>query len=176
MSHDWMSGRMPGDGQGRYATAAVCLGGHVATADVETHGARLSKFCSQCAAEIITACPSCSAPIRGHYIPPGVPGVGGVFKSLGSFCYECGKPYPWTAEKVKAAKNLTDELEGVSADEKAKLKTAIDEVAAGGPQAEAGAARIKRMFGKTTTAVGKAIWQMSVDVASEAAKKILLGN
>ena len=155
---------------GMYATAAVCLRGHVATADVETHGARLSKFCSTCGSEVITACPSCNAQIQGFYIPPGVPGVGGIFKSLPSFCFQCGKPFPWTVEKLEAARSLADDLEGLSADDRAKLKTAIEDVAGGGPKAEAGAARVKDA-GKATTAVGKALWQLTIDVASEAAKK-----
>jgi hypothetical protein len=163
------------DHSGLYATAAVCLRGHVATADVETHRAAVSKFCSTCGAEIITACPNCSGPIRGHYIPPGITSVGGVFKGLASFCHECGKPYPWTAEKLEAAKGLADELEGLNADDRAKLKTAIDDVAGGGPRAEAGAARIKRVVGKAGTVVGQALWKITIDVASEAARKILLG-
>ena len=161
---------------GRYATAAVCLGGHVAASDAETHRTAVSNFCSVCGAKVITACPGCNAPIRGFYIPPGVPGVGGIFKSLAAFCYECGKPYPWTVEKLEAAKSLADDLEEVSPEDRARLKTALDDVVAGGPKAEAGAARIKKMLGKASTAVGQALWKITVDVASEAAKKILTSS
>jgi hypothetical protein len=169
---------------GGYATAAVCVKGHVATADAETHRASVSKFCSKCGAEVIIACPNCSAPIRGYYIPPGVSGVGGVFKSLANFCYECGKPYPWTIERLKAAKELADDLDEISdgglrrqpsAEEREKLKAAIEDIASGGPRAEVGAARLKKMLGKAGTVVGQALWKISVEVASEAAKKILLG-
>jgi len=161
---------------GRYATAAVCTRGHVATADAETHRASVSNFCAVCGAKVITACPNCNAQIRGFYIPPSVSAVGGIFKSLASYCHECGKPYPWTAEKLEAAKGLAEELENLTAEDREKLKTAIDYVAAGGPRAEAGAARIKRMLGKASTAVGQALWKITVDVASEAAKKILTGS
>ena len=68
------------------------------------------------------------------------------------------------------------ELEDVSPEDRAKLKTAIDDVAAGGPRAEVGAARIKRIVGKAGTAVGKARWNICVEVAGEAARKILIGN
>ena len=64
----------------------------------------------------------------------------------------------------------------MSADDRAKLKTAIEEVAAGGPRAEVGAARIKRLLGKASSGVGQALWKISVEVASEAAKKVLLGS
>jgi hypothetical protein len=57
-----------------------------------------------------------------------------------------------------------------------KLKKAIEEVAGGGPSAEAGAARIKRMLGTASTTVGQALWKITVGVASDAARKILLGG
>jgi hypothetical protein len=156
---------MSGDHFGYYTTAAVCLNGHVAARDAETNRGRLSKFCSTCGAEIITTCSNCGATIRGHYVRPGVSGGGGFFR-LASYCYECGKPYPWTAEKREAAKGLAEELEGVTAEDREKLKTAIDDLAAGGPRAEAGAARIERMLGNAGTAVDQALWKMTVDMAS----------
>jgi hypothetical protein len=152
------------------------LNGHVASADTETHPAASSKFCSVCGAEVITTCPGCNQPIRGYYIPPGVSAVGGLFKSLASYCYECGKPYPWTVEKLEAAKSLVDDLDDKSPEEREKLKTAFDDVVASGPRAEAGAARIKKILGKATIGVSKALYQIAVDVASEAVKKSLLGG
>lgn len=81
----------------RYSNAAVCLHGHPLTADIEYHPS--AKFCSECGAEVITSCPDCAAPLRGHYVPPGVTGVGGSY-SPPSFCFSCGKPLPWTTEKL----------------------------------------------------------------------------
>jgi hypothetical protein len=75
-----------------------------------------------------------------------------------------------------AAKDLADELEGMTAEDLAKLKSAFDDIATPGPRAEAGAARIKKVLGKAGTTVGQALWKMSVDIASEAAKKIMLGQ
>jgi hypothetical protein len=170
MSNGWP---ISDDDTGRYNTGAVCLKGHAVAGDIESHPP--GKFCSKCGASVITACPGCNAPIRGHFVPPGVTGVGGPY-SPPSFCFECGKAFPWTIEKIAAAKELADELEDISPEERAKLKNDLDEVAGGGPRSEVGALRIKRLVGKTTTAVGQALWKISLDVASEAAKKILLGN
>jgi hypothetical protein len=107
-------------------------------------------------------------------VPPGATAVGGRYDPP-SFCFSCGEPFPWTIEKLAAAQDLADELEDISADDRAKLKKAIDDIAAGGPRAEVGAARFKRLAGKATTAVGQALWKISVELASEAAKKIMLG-
>jgi hypothetical protein len=160
------------DAPGRYTTAAVCQRGHALTGDAERHP--VAKFCADCGAPVITACPGCGIGIRGHFVPPGVTGVSGRYTPP-NFCFSCGRPFPWTTEKLAAARDLADELEGISADDRAKLKSAIDDVAGGGPRAEAGAARIKRMVGKAGSAVGQALWKLSIEVASEAAKKILTG-
>jgi hypothetical protein len=161
------------DGAGRYQLAAICQRGHVLTADAELHPA--AKFCAECGAPVLIACPGCGTELRGHFVPAGVSGVGGAFDPP-RFCFSCGQPFPWTTEKMSAAKDLADELNGLSADDRAELKTAIDDIATRGPRAEVGAARIKRIAGKAGTAVGRAFWNISVEVASEAAKKILLGN
>jgi hypothetical protein len=160
---------------GFYSTAAICLRGHVVTADVDEHPRAATKFCSECGAAVITRCPHCEAPIQGHYFPPGVRAVGGVLNAP-SFCSACGKPFPWVAEKLSAARELADELEELTPEDRTKLKTSLDDISTNGPRAEAGAARIKKMLGKATSAVGQAVWKISVDIASETAKKIMMGG
>ena len=158
--------------ESRYLTAAICTKGHVASEALE-YGSGQNKYCSACGSPVIAACPKCKTPIRGFFYVPGVLTTARYYPP--AYCFECGTAFPWTAEKLSAAKELADELEDTSADDRAKLKTAIDDIAADGPRAAAGAARIKRMVGKAGTAVGQALWKISVDVASEAAKKILTG-
>ena len=164
---------MYGDQGGYYTSAAVCVNGHPDSADTSLKAA--AKFCSACGELVIAFCQECQADIRGHYVPPGVSGVGGRYVPP-SFCYECGKPFPWTVRALAAARELTDELDGLTADDRAKLKTAIEHVSSAGPQSEVAAVRLKRALGKGTTAAGQALWKIVVDVASEAAKKILLGS
>jgi hypothetical protein len=168
-------GRQWGEVEGRFTTAAICRHGHVITADIERFGEKVTKFCSQCGAEVGVICRECQTPIHGHYVPPGVPGVGGAFTAP-AYCHDCGKPYPWTTEKISAAKDLADEVEGLTPEDRTKLKSALDDITTGGPKAEASAARIKRLLGKATTEIGKALWKASVEIASEAAKKTLLGQ
>jgi hypothetical protein len=162
-----------GRGMGTYSIAAVCLRGHVATSAIKYHDP--GGFCSDCGAPIIKECPSCHAAIRGHYDVPGVIDLRSQYEPP-AFCFQCGKPFPWTADKVSAAKELADELEGISTDDRSKLKSAIDDVTSGGPRGELGAVRIKKMVGKAGGAVGNPLWKITVDIASEAAKKIMLGS
>jgi hypothetical protein len=131
-------------------------------------------FCSDCGAPIIREYPTCKTAIRGYYNVPGF--IGGAAYEPPAFCFQCGNPFPWTADKVSAAKELADELDGISADDLSKLKSAIDDVTSGGPRGELGAVRIKKMVGKAGGAVDNALWKITVDIASEAARKIMLGS
>ncbi len=117
-----------------FAHAGMC--GHMLAADTEGHP--VARFCSQCGAVILSKCSGCDVKIRGYYVPPGTTGVGGPL-SPPAYCFSCGQSFPWTIEKLSTAKDLTDELDNISAEDRAKLKTAIDDVAAGGPRAEVGA-------------------------------------
>jgi hypothetical protein len=170
MPDNWQRGQYGGGGGGRHTTAAICSNGHVVTADVERFGEKVGKFCSKCGSEVATTYGECGERIPGHYVPPGVPGVEGNLKTP-AYCHACGKPYPWTAKKIGEAKDLADELEDLSADDRAKLKAALDDVTGSGPKAEASAARIKKWLGKATSALGQAVWKASVEIGSEAAKK-----
>jgi hypothetical protein len=78
------------DEGGRYNTGAVCLKGHAVAGDIESHPP--GKFCSTCGAAVLTSCPGCGAPVRGHFVPPGVTAIGGPY-SPPSFCFECGKRF-----------------------------------------------------------------------------------
>jgi hypothetical protein len=92
-----------------------------------------------------------------------------------ALCYDCGKPFPWTAERLKVGKELADELEDRSLDDREKIKGALEDIARDGPRTEAAAVRLKRLLGKGTTATGKALWNIAISVATEAATKGLFG-
>ena len=95
-----------------YDTAQICLNGHVVSEFASSQPQSNQKFCAQCGLETIVACPSCSTAIRGYY---NVPGVIGFFDySKPSYCYNCGKPFPWTAASLEAASELVDDLEALS--------------------------------------------------------------
>jgi hypothetical protein len=83
------------------------------------------------------------------------PGVFHDWPIQAAYCFECGTALPWTTEKLAAARDLADELDSVSADDRAILETAIEDIATGGLRVEA--ARTKRLVGKASTAAGQAI-------------------
>ena len=88
---------------------------------------------------------------------------------------DCGNPFPWTAERLKAAAELADELEGFSETDREKVKQSLTDISKDGPSTSIAAIQLKKWFGTARDAVGQALWKASIDIATEAAKKGLLG-
>jgi hypothetical protein len=59
--------------------------------------------------------------------------------------------------------------------ERQQLPGIIDDLASGGPRTELAVGRVKRIIKKVGPAVGSGLQKIVMDVASEAAKKLLLG-
>ena len=154
---------------GWYDTAQICTNGHVINTGSISYPENNSKFCDRCGAPTITNCPNCSAFIRGCY-------RGGVI-SFGytppSFCPHCGNPYPWTEARLKAAKELADELDNLSLEEQEMLKKSIDDIIRDTPQTPVAAKRFKRLVTKAGQVAAEGFKKILFDVASEAAKRII---
>src|SRR5450756_713310 len=98
-----------------YRTGLVCLNGHVETTWMEI--APPTPYCSICGEPTISACPDCDAPIRGM-----IEGIVPLAdEPAPQFCYNCGKPYPWTGRALEAADELVNDLENLSDEEKELL-------------------------------------------------------
>ena len=62
----------------------------------------------------IDRCRNCKAPIRGS-------AVYSKDYTLPLYCYKCGSPYPWMADRLQTAKELLDHDDKLSLDEREKL-------------------------------------------------------
>jgi len=175
---------------GWYDTAQICIKGHVINSMSRSHPEHNKKYCDKCGAETITNCQNCNTPIRGYYHE-----AHGAYEELDtmvneilnplsetmidyskprSFCHECGKPYPWTEAKIEAAKELSDELDGLNAEERNILKKSLDDIIIDTPQTPVAATRFKKIAAKVGGIAAKQLRELVVDIASETAKKIIL--
>jgi hypothetical protein len=119
------------------------------------------------------ACPGCSTVIRGYY---NVPGVIVFFDySKPSYCYNCGKPFPWTAASLEAASELVDDLEALSQEEKQQLKESFPDLVRDTPRTAVAEGRFKRLTKKAGAEAVGAMRSILVDVVSEAVKKSIFG-
>ena len=94
---------------------------------------------------------------------------------LPTYCPDCGKPYPWTEAKLKAARELTDLLEDLSTEEREILKKSFDDIMLDTPQTTVAATQFKRLAAKVGKIAAEQLRELVVDIASETAKKIILG-
>lgn len=102
---------------------------------------------------------------------PGVVSLGGY--DVPAHCHSCGKPFPWTDARIKAARQLADELSQLTIDEREQLKKGIDDIVADTPQTVLAATRFKRLAEKAGKGALDTFRVVLTTVLSEAAKKIL---
>jgi hypothetical protein len=156
-----------------YEVAQICLNGHVITPLLKTHLIYSQKYCGQCGALTITTCPKCNKEIRGsYYTSLSLRSYESSYKRP-NFCHNCGAPYPWTASKLKAAHDLSDELEDLTPDERESLKKSIDDIVSDTPQTTVSARRFNKLAAKADPITVSALKDILVDITSEAAKKVI---
>jgi len=158
--------------KGSYDVAQVCLNGHVTNETFRSSPEFNKAFCDWCGEKTITECPNCNAEIQGFYHgselfrPPFHPP---------SYCCKCGKPFPWTDLKIQAAIELGVEAGGLNDEDANEFRESVNDIVRDTPRAQLAVNRFRRIMDKVGPQVATGIRKLLVDVASEAAKKLLLG-
>lgn len=154
--------------------ALICLNGHVINDSSQTRPRFNKKFCDRCGQPAIVSCPGCNKHIRGAYHSNVV--VLGFEMSAPAFCEECGMPYPWTERKLAAAKEIAEEMDELSAEDKEKLKASLDDLIREGPRTEPAKLKFKNVMRK----VGKESYEVMKtavsDLVSETIRKAIFGH
>ena len=159
-----------------YDTAQICINGHPINCMSVSSPEHNRKFCRKCGAKTITHCESCGALIKGFYhdLWASRPGNLSWFTPR-SFCDNCGKPYPWTEAKLKAAQELSDMLEDLSPEERGMLKKSLDDIVRDTPQTTAAVNRFKKLVAKAGPVAAEGFKKILLDLISETAKKAIWG-
>ena len=93
--------------------------------------------------------------------------------SAPAFCLHCGASYPWTDARLKAARELAHELDGLSAAEKEALAKSLDDLVKDTPSTPVAATRFKKLTVKAGKGTVAAFRDILVDIVSETAKKMI---
>lgn len=156
-----------------YDVAQICMNGHVVNEMAHSSPQSNQKYCADCGAQTITACTECNDNIRGYYH---VPGVIGFFEyNKPNYCHECGEPYPWTVGSLEAARELADEMENLSAEEREQLKNSFPDLVRDTPKTVVAETRFKKLMTKAGSDAYDGMRTILVDVVSEAVKKSIFG-
>ena len=159
---------------GYHERALMCVNGHVVTMILSLASELGSPFCSDCGAKTISTCPDCQAPIRGEYMVPGVVSFADE-EEAPAFCHACGKPYPWTRDRLAAAQEMARELESLDPEERELLASSLADIMVDGPRTQLAASRTKRLLAKAGTP-GKALYQFVMDFGAKVAAEIILSQ
>jgi hypothetical protein len=158
---------------GHYNTAQICRNGHVITANYDKHPEFRKAFCDKCGAATITHCEGCTKAIRGRYHSD----IRNLLDNYSAprFCPHCGKPYPWTASRLQAAKTLFEELEDLNVDDRRLLGQDLDDMVTDSPKTEVASSRFRRIMKKAGKESYDVVKRAVTDLVSEAVKKTLFG-
>lgn len=164
---------------GNYDIQQVCKNGHQITGCYNIRPEGQKKFCQECGAATIIACPTCGAEIQGVRIEVSQSWADagrGVSKmvpgrpvDVPSYCSNCGKPYPWTENKIMTAIQMFADFGNLDDGEKKTIEEDINNIAKDIPQAELSAMRIKRIWEK----YGLVAYNVVMEFASKTAAEIL---
>ena len=162
-----------------YGVIQVCVNGHVLTDQADTHDLK-QNFCATCGAPIISQCKHCHTDIKGRpryvsVIDPGYVYYNG-YVSRPAFCIHCGKPYPWTEQAKEAIEEIIRFSDALSPAEKEDFQRVIPDLIVETPRSQIAILKFKTYTGKAGKAVGKMIWDILKDIASEAIKKAIFSE
>lgn len=157
--------------RGSYQPAWICRNGHTVNAFTVTSPESSADHCAKCGAAAVKACENCGAIIKGNHDIPGV----AVFVRYQppTFCDGCGRPYPWTEAELQAGRDLADELDELTPEEREKLKGSLEDLIGDTPRTPVAVTSFKKLTGKVGAEAGAALKKIATDIASETAKKML---
>lgn len=151
-----------------YDGATICLNGHV----ISCYTANSQKYCSKCGQETYSVCAYCGQPIRGKYEVKGVLDLTGYYDKP-YYCYNCGKPYPWTQVILDSAVELLSLDDEISDETKQLIKDSLPDLMIETPQTPIAVAKYKKGMAKAGQIVADSMRQLLIDAISETAKKAL---
>jgi hypothetical protein len=159
-----------------YDVAQVCRNGHDITSMAESSPQLRKPFCPTCGSQTIMACEHCATAIQGYYHESGI--LDGVGYTQPAYCFNCGSPFPWTASRARlaVARDLADEAEGLSTEDRERLKDSLDDISRDSASIHAATSRIRRIAATVRGPTGAALHELVTEIAAETARKTLLGG
>lgn len=144
------------------------MNGHV----MSKYEADYQKFCSFCGEKTYSACPHCGSPIRGLKELDFV-FVGQRPYSRPNYCYECGKPYPWTEKVLESAVELISLDDDLDTKSRQLIKDAIPALLVDTPATPVSVAKYQKGIARAGEVLKNSLYNLLIDVISETAKKLL---
>ena len=153
-----------------YDTAEICLNGHLISSSFEDYPSE-QAYCSKCGSKIITNCPNCNAKLRGAFNDPY------YIKTVEvtAYCYNCGKPYPWTKATIETAEAIIREDELLTEEQIQQFCECIPDLISETKKTNIALIRYKKLVDKAASVTGPALYDVLKDIAPAVIIKALFG-
>jgi hypothetical protein len=155
---------------GEYDTAQICLNGHIINSSFHERPHHNKDYCDKCGESTITKCPKCQNDIKGNFKGPviDVP----LF-AYPSFCHKCGNSFPWTERQMEAVKELAEEFDELTPEDRKKLQENLGDLVRETPKTQIAQRRYKKIMGKLGRDSYEAFKSILINIVSEAVKKTI---
>lgn len=151
--------------------ALICINGHMINQSKNKNPENNTKYCEKCGALNISLCAECQSFIRGDIHYENVICFDEI--SIPSYCHECGRPYPWTLERIKALKEMV-EYSSLNEHEKTEFVDNIEMIVSDSPRTNLAAMKIKTLGMKLANGLWDGVAKPLIfEIASETAKKVM---
>ncbi len=155
-----------------YDVAQICLNGHVINEKSVKLPECNKKFCDRCGAVTITACQKCNASIPGYYHEPGLIRPETTYIAP-AFCHHCGEAFSWIESRLQASREMAQELDGLTDEEKQTLTQCLEDIVKDTPKTTIACMRLKKLFDKAGKGADEMFREILRDFISATAKKLL---
>lgn len=156
--------------ESNYDTAQVCLNGHLINSSYEDFPQFNKAFCDTCGSKTIHECPECQTGIQGYLRNS----LSLSEKNPPAYCHNCGSEFPWTKERLNAARELLAlDSDQFSETERWDLESSLGDLIADSPKTTVAAAKWRKYLAKAGEHTALAFKEIFVQVASETAKKLM---
>jgi len=71
---------------------------------------------------------------------------------------------------------MVDGIEGLPEDDRRQLDEALTDIQTDGPRTEIGASRLRKLMKQGALTAGSGLYKLALDVATDAAKKLIVGS
>lgn len=154
-----------------YDVQEVCLNGHLITNYAQSQPESRRAHCSSCGEKTISACLSCSAPLRGYHHMPGVIHFGS--DDVDRFCDSCGALMPWTERGLTSVLDIAAMSEALSETEQETLRDTVRALMVPSGQTEVAALKLRKVISRLDEYERAALLRTLKVHATEAAREAL---
>lgn len=158
-----------------YRTALICKNGHLINGNMQDYPDDNIKYCKDCGEVTICNCSNCKMPIHGDFDFESEFGGYTNLESVPNYCHECGHPYLWTEATIQTIKELFEFEVNLTDEDREILSMNFDDLIKDKPRTHVAALKTKSILSKATEGTKQAFRNITIDIISEVAKKVLFG-